>query len=163
MKNNHKIVVSVSIVILTIISMGSAMGLFDFAKVCLFSEVNAIVTLDGKPVEGVEVVRTAEWANKGNKIYSDKTSTDKEGRFHFDAMYSNSFSKLSLSTPVIAQKIYLIHGGKEYQGWKNGKLNYDENGELDNGQPIVLSCELLAEPTKKDTRTKGPVVGICNW
>lgn len=37
----------------------SAMSLFDFMKVCVFTDVSGVVTLEGKPVAGARIVRTA--------------------------------------------------------------------------------------------------------
>ena len=132
------------------------MGLFDFMKVCLFSEVNGVVTLEGKPVAGAEIVRSAEI---NDKPYTDKTVTDENGRFHFDAMYTHSVNKILPMEPVIPQKILIKPQGHEYLAWEMTKHDYGINDEIK--MPIRLACELL---NKESGKEYGPTVvwGICS-
>ena len=139
------------------------MGLFDFAKVCLFSEVSGVVTLDGKPVADVEVVRTAQMGH--DNIYTDKTVTDGQGRYRFPARFTHSVYKIAPVEPVITQKITFYYQDKEYLGWFMTKRDYEVNTEL--GHPLNLTCALDSEPKM---RTGGPriegvlhytVVGLC--
>jgi hypothetical protein len=143
---------------LTITTLVFGMGLFDFMKVCIFSEVGGVVTMAGKPVAGVEIIRTA---NYDDKDYIDKTVTDALGRFHFEPMFSYSLLKWD---PTIFQKIVLRYKGKEYIGWDKTRGNYDLNGELDGNILISdLVCELDHEPTVKYQDIRGNVYGICKW
>jgi hypothetical protein len=119
------------------------MGLFDFVKVCLFSEVKGVVTLEGKPVAGAELVRTAEI---GEKVHTDKTMTDENGRFSFPAMYTHSLNKIAPVEPHIPQMMRIRTGGNEFLVWDGSKRDYDLNGEIDRN--LVLSCEL----TEKEKR-----------
>jgi len=146
------------VLLLSITTLVLGMGLFDFMKVCLFSEVGGVVTLAGKPVAGVELVRTAKFDDKD---YTDKTTTDAQGKFHFDPVFSTSLLKWD---PSIFQTIILHYQGKEYIGWKLMRTNYELNGELDDNKLLTnMLCELSIEPTKKDQLVRRPVNGICKW
>ena len=140
------------------------MGLFDFVKVCLFSEVTGVVTLEGKPVAGAELVRTAKI---GEKVHTDKTKTDENGRFQFSAMYTNSVYKIAPVEPFIAQKIKILTDKKEYEAWDLDKRNYDLNGELrhfgSNGEVnlrLNIRCELTAKRHRQEFGAK-ILLGIC--
>ncbi|MDH5778538.1 MAG: carboxypeptidase-like regulatory domain-containing protein, partial [Gammaproteobacteria bacterium] len=122
-----------------------SMGLFDFMRVCLFSEVNGVVTVQGKPVAGARIVRTAKL---GDKPYTDTTTTDSRGMFNFKARFTNSVNKIAPVEPRIPQKLVIEHAGKEHVGWEMSKHNYDTDGEL--GKPINISCELTNEETKQE-------------
>ncbi|MCI0506530.1 MAG: carboxypeptidase-like regulatory domain-containing protein [Gammaproteobacteria bacterium] len=135
------------------------MGLFDFMKVCLFSEVNGVVTLEGKPVAGAEIVRTAKFSDTE---HTDKAVTDADGKFHFDAMYTYSINKaLMIIEPVFHQKMMINYQAKEYRGWKTVKRSYDENTEVGEGKQIILTCELTDDDLKKEDGLRVPIVGIC--
>ena len=128
------------------------MGLFDFMKVCLFSEVNGVVTLEGKPVKGAEISRTAEF---NDKFYTDKTVTNADGHFHIDAMTTHSINKtLAIVEAVISQELKITYEGKEYIGWRTVKRSYEQNTELGDDKKIQLSCELTDESTKKEKQLR---------
>ncbi len=134
------------------------MGLFDFMKVCLFSEVGGVVTLAGKPVAGVEIVRTAKFDDKD---FTDKTTTDVQGKFHFDPIFSTSLLKWD---PSIFQTIVMNYQGKEYRGWRLMRTNYEVNGEVDGNKPLTnLICDLSSKETHKDQEIRSPITGICKW
>jgi hypothetical protein len=138
-----------------------SMGLFDFLKICLFSEVNSVVTLEGKPVAGAELVRTAMI---NDKEYIDKAVTDEGGKFHFDAMYTHSINKIVFITePVIPQTMTILHNEKECLGWRTSKRDYHENAELDGDREIILACDLTDESSIRDQKYRRPVRGICNY
>lgn len=139
---------------------GSEMGMFDFMKIYLFSEVGGEVTMDGKPVAGVEVIRTTK---SDDKNITDKTNTDKQGRFHFKAIAYPSLKKIYWD-PTIMQKINFRYKGKEYLGWEHFKMNLDNNGETEDNTVIAhLKCDLSKKPTQKDQQVKGPISGVCDW
>ena len=134
------------------------MGMFDFLKVCLFSEVNGLVTQGGKPVSGVKIIRTAEL---NDKTYTDTTITDAQGRYHFDARFTRSVNSILPVEPFIPQIMTIRYNNKDYPGWKMNKRNYDVNGEID--QPLDLSCDLADEPMVKEQRIGPNVFGLCKW
>ena len=137
------------------------MGLFDFMKVCLFSEMKGVVTQDGKPVAGAEIVRTAEF---NDKTFSDKTITNEHGEFRFGELSTNSINKMFVVIEaVIAQKFVIRFDNKDYIGWQTVKRDYDSNTELGGNKNIDLACELTSEKTKKEKNLRVPIVGICTW
>ncbi|MFC1750469.1 DUF6795 domain-containing protein [Pseudomonadota bacterium] len=105
------------------------MSLFDFLKVCVFTDVEGVVTFEGHPVSGAKVVRTAEVIFNGKK-FSDETTTDIEGRFKFGAIYTHSINTFLPSEKMIHQDIFIHHENKKFHGWKSTKHNYNYNGEL---------------------------------
>ncbi len=137
-----RIAAFLAVLLLGLSIQGHAMA---FSKTLyLFSEVNGIVLLDGKPVQGVEVTQEYDWhwkEEKGSKV----AVTDAEGRFHFPVITGKSLTAGLPHQPVIEQKLRLSYQGKEYKGWLHGKDNYDEHGEL-KGQPLNLVCDLNDEP-----------------
>lgn len=132
-----------AMLLLGLLVQGHAMA---FSKTLyLFSEVNGIVLLDGKPVQGVEVDQEYSW-HWGDKKDRKVTTTDAQGRFHFPLITGKSFTAgLLPHEPVIDQRMRLYYQGKEYQGWFHSKHNYDDLGEL-NGRPLNLVCDLNDEP-----------------
>ena len=118
------------------------MSLFDFAKVCLFSEVNGRVLLNGKPMKNVQILRKTSFQNKKS---TEVTSTNEIGEFHFDAKYEKSIAKFLPVEVVISQEIEAIHDSKHYELWKTTKRDYEENSEL-NGKAMNLVCDLSHKP-----------------
>jgi len=119
-----------------------------------------MVTLEGRPVVGVEIVRTAEISDK---VHTDKSVTDENGVFYFEPIFINSLKKILPMELVITQKMVLSHRGSEYLGWRTGKQDSEMNTELDDDRPLDLVCDLANAPIKKDQKNRLPVVGICTW
>jgi Domain of unknown function (DUF6795) len=125
---------------------GWGMGLFDFMKIYMASEFNGVVTLEGKPLQGVKVIRTVD---DDEKITTQTTETDAEGRFYFDAVIKHSLIKFVPIEPRYYQKVFITHEGKEFLGLDMAKGDYAENGEIwkkEGGElidlPLNFSCEL---------------------
>jgi hypothetical protein len=165
----------VSVLLLAITTEVWGMGLFDSLKVCLFSEVSGVVMMAGKPVAGVEVIRTVEM-NPSSEItqpnYTEKTVTDALGHFHFEAKFSQSLKKILPVQPRMRQFILFRHNGNEYLGWKMYKFNYDEGGEINSLsaresrkdiKPLRLKCDLSSEPKIKLTNSGDDASGLCEW
>lgn len=139
------------------------MGFFDFAKVCLYSEVSGVVMLYGEPIAGAEVIRSATWREK---LYTDTVTTDTYGRFQFDPMFALSvLHKYVLPIePYISQTMIIRYQGKEHLAWKVSKRGYELNDEFTDHRAHPLSCELSAEPAMKDDPLLFlPVKTICKW
>ncbi len=76
--------------ILLILTIGVIkMAFADIGKVCLFSEISGVITLDGKPVANAKLVRTV---NKEKDI-TDETTTDDKGYFKMPAVYERTITK----------------------------------------------------------------------
>lgn len=121
------------------------MGMFDFTKVCLFSEVDGIVTISGQPIRGAEVIRTAQFRGE---TFRDETTTDEHGRYRFPAKFVRSLYKIAPIEPYIEQKIVIVREGKEYVAWEGDKRNYDINGEIK--KPISLTCDLAQKSERNE-------------
>ena len=150
-------------------SQVNAMGLFDFFTIHVFSPVTGVVTLNGEPVEGAEIVRTAD--HEEDKIYTDSVKSDIEGKFSFNDISTFSLRPIMLGT-IIRQKIIIKHNGYEYLAWRTVKHSNHKYGELndkDNPEPIKLNlrCELTDDQSKKRIVNlkylNGIVVGLCEW
>ena len=122
------------------------MGFLDFMRIYIFSEVDGVVLLEGKPVSGATVIRTADYKDK---LYSDTVITDDQGRFHFDDIYIYS---MRLFGTNILQKIVIQYDGKEHLAWKMMKGHDNRYGELtDPEKPdapvkkLNLRCELTSD------------------
>lgn len=147
----------------------SAMSLFDAMNVNLFSEMKGIVTLEGKPVAGALITRTAI-PNNG-KEYTDHTKTDDEGRFHFNKMETRMFLKLLPSEPSVNQTVVIEYSDNSYIAWETGAAGDTNKGELnemdvigtDKEIDIDLTCELTAESTYKAGAYTTVISGICSW
>ncbi|RZI58285.1 MAG: hypothetical protein EOP37_16500 [Rubrivivax sp.] len=151
----NRIAAWLAVLALGLFTQGHAMA---FPKTFyLFSEVNGVVLLDGRPVEGVEVEQKYNW-HWGEKKASRTTRTDAQGRFHFPVITGRSITgSLLPHEPVIVQEIHFVHQGKTHHGWFQAKHNYENQGELD-GQPMRLVCDLKDEPTG---RPEIQSYGIC--
>ncbi len=65
------------------------MGFLDSIRVCTFSEIEGIVTLSGKPLEGAKVEAISDYRGARN---SRIVNTDRDGRFRFESTYSWSLA-----------------------------------------------------------------------
>lgn len=110
------------------------------SKSCVFSEVQGVLLVNGKPAAGAIVKRQVEYQDKE----SDQTVTDAAGRFSLPALYQGSATRLLPAEFVAAQSLIVEYQGQEYKIWSNTKRKPEENAEL-GGQPLNLRCELTAE------------------
>lgn len=116
------------------------MGIFDGAKTCVFSEVNARLTLNGEPLANARVVRQWEW----NDRKRDEAMSDENGIVSLPAMYESSISRLLPTELVIGQQLSVEVNGEEKVFWTNSKREPEENAEY-GGKAFRLSCELSDE------------------
>jgi hypothetical protein len=146
---------------ISVATQGGAMGFFDRFKICLYSEMQGVVTLHGQPVAGAQLVRKATYA--AGKTASDSTATDAQGRFHFAPMYVHMFPRFwSFGGDRVGQIFSILHNGKELLGWRLMKYGYNENSEFNpEGSDMALKMDLICELTDDpDTeRPKGQYFG----
>jgi hypothetical protein len=136
------------------ITEGQAMGTFD--PIVLFSEVRGTVLLDGKPVQGAQLVQRVRWSDKADKNPVRLTLTDEHGAFHFPAIERKAgLLRLIPAQPTMLQTLLIRYHDEEYIAWQHSKGSYEPNTELD-GQPINLVCELTRQPD-----FEGKHYGIC--
>jgi hypothetical protein len=144
------------------------MGLLDFARIYIFSEVDGVVLMQGKPVSAAKVVRTADYKDR---LYTHTVITDEQGCFHFDDIYRYS---LRLSETAIHQKIVIHYQDKEYLAWELIKGHENRYGELTDPEkpenPVIklnLTCELIDDQEKKERLEfvlgDRIIYGLCRW
>ncbi len=145
------------------------MGLLNFFTIYVFSEMKGVVTLNGEPVAGAELVRTADHVH--DRVYTDSTVTDEAGRFSFPDIKTFSLRPLMLPT-VIHQKMIIRYQGMEYLAWETTKRTNHRHGEINDEKPdklvkLDLSCELTDDQNKK-TKVELEIMnrivtGLCRW
>ena len=96
-------------------------------KVNLFSAVKGVVTLNGKPVVGALIKRTA--IPNSDKEYFNSIKTDSEGRFSFPVMETHLWLKLLPGQSTVFQKMLIEYNGEQYLGWE-GTTDDTNKGEL---------------------------------
>jgi hypothetical protein len=95
-----------------------AMGLFDKFRICLCSDVTGVITKEGKPVEGAEIVRRLDLFLPKDQVYIDATFTDANGRFAFKPAYARRWKPM-LAEVRTDQQIVVRYEDKVYLGWTN--------------------------------------------
>ena len=133
------------------------MSLFDAGKICTFSPVQAKLTLNGEPAIGAQVTRTTQWKDP----VVDTAETNSEGEFSFSGNYEKSVKKFLPVEIMISQQLLVTYQGETYEIWANGKMNADENSELD-GLPLNLTCELTEEMRTHRTASS-LILTNCHW
>lgn len=144
---------------LGLFSVGAiAMSLLDAGKVCLFSGISGVITLDGKPVANARLVRTV---NK-EKDKVDETTTDENGYFEMPPVFERTISKFLPMEFVVSQKITVYNQDQEVEVWSGVKRIPDENAES-KGKPLVVKCELGLEEMNYVKVNGGPIFSRCDW
>lgn len=133
------------------------MSLGDVGKVCLFSAISGVITLDGVPAANARLVRTGD--RDGAK--TDETTTDENGYFEFPVMLERTITKLLPQEFVASQKIFVYYHDKKYEMWDGIKRTSEENTES-RGKPLIVTCELNSE--EKGIVVNGsPIHSLCTW
>ena len=134
-----------------------AMSLTDVGKVCLFSKISGVITLNGQPVVNAKLVRTVD--RDGGK--SDETTTDGKGYFELPSVFERTITKFLPQEFVVSQKIHVHYEGKEYEIWSAVKRSPDEKTES-RGKPLVVQCDLTNE-RKLIIVDRSPIFSLCKW
>ena len=144
------------------------MGFFDAMEINLFSEMKGVVTLNGNPVAGAKIIRTA--VSDSEKEYIDNTTTGLNGSFHFERMKISSIFNLLPGQSRVFQKVIIEYEGKEYLAWdaitgisNKGELNEADVIGTDKEIDINMKCELTDKEKKKYGAYITVINGICSW
>lgn len=129
----------------------------DAGRVCLFSNMSGMITLNGEPVAGARLVRTVDLS----KPQTDETTTDDNGRFEFPAVFTRTITKFLPQEFVSKQAIVVHHEGQEYRMWSGVKRKPEENTES-RGKPLVVQCELTSEE-KMISVNNSLIFSLCTW
>ena len=132
--------------------------LSESKEVVLFSPMEGILTLEGKPLAGVKIELKLKWYD-GKENENFFTESDEKGFFNFPAV--NKTLKIGFSQLVISQEITVKHKEEETIIWYMSKFNQTEYSEL-GGKPVNLRCELSSdELITRDYNT--PLITRCVW
>ena len=145
------------IVVIFILYGVRAMSLGDIGKVCLFSKMTGIITLDGKPVVNARLIRTVNLS----KPEVDETRTDENGYFEFPAIFKRTIAKHLPQEFASNQDIIVHYQGKQYSIWSSVKRTPDENSES-RGKPLDVKCELNSDE-KIIKVNNSPIFTLCTW
>lgn len=133
------------------------MSVTDLGKVCLFSKMTGVMTLDGKPVANARLVRTVNLSSPE----SDETVTDEQGNFEFPAVFKRTITKHLPQEFASNQEIIVHYQGQQYTMWSAVKRKPEENSES-RGKPLVVACELNSEE-KMIKVNNSPIFSLCTW
>ena len=137
------------------ILIADGMGMSMFSKLVLFSRVEGVITQDGKPVEGAEVVQEVLYKDI-DEVPATTASSDSQGHFVLEEVtHSAGLSRMLPGQVSIGQRLVIRYQGKEYEGWRHNKTSVEPDSELD-GHPLKLVCELTTRPDFEGTH-----FGIC--
>ena len=124
----------------------------------LFSSVEGIVTLNGKPQQGLRIIR--QYKDGDSQLVEDSAVTDESGRFQFAE--GTRFDAICYAAePYIDQKILIVEDTKQYTAWSFVKRNYDDQGEIE--RLLSLNCELTAAEQRRKASILSDVIGICTF
>ena len=133
------------------------MAVSDLGKVCLFSGISGVITMNGKPVANAKLVRTAD----RDGAMTDETITDENGQFSMPAVFERTITKYLPQEFVASQEIYIYVDGMKHKVWSGVKRKPDENSES-RGKPLVVKCELSNELDLKEVNNS-PIFSRCEW
>jgi len=124
-----------------IISQGVNMfGWFKKQDVFLSSEVNGVVTENGKPVVNLEVIRKLIYTDE--KVHRDIATTDSAGNFYFpQKSIRSSIPSKPLSHNSVSQEIFIDRKGTLIPFWVANQRGYKEVPEF-TMKLAFLACEL---------------------
>ncbi|MCJ7555870.1 MAG: hypothetical protein MUP90_03020 [Gammaproteobacteria bacterium] len=130
-------------------------GMSMFSKLVLFSRVEGVITQDGKPVAGAEIIQEVLYKDAG-EVPATTVASGPQGDFALEEVtHAAGLSRMLPGQVSIVQKLLIRYQGKEYEGWRHNKSSVEANSEL-NGRPLKLVCELTTPPDFEGTH-----FGIC--
>lgn len=124
------------------------------SQMILFSHVEGVVTRDGEPVAGAEIVQKVLYKTE-DEVPAVSLTTGADGKFEFDEISRKAPRRWLPGEITITQSIVIHHDGQQYEGWHHGKKGFEANAELE-GRPLRLVCELTTTPD-----VEGNHFGIC--
>jgi hypothetical protein len=121
---------SVFCVVILMVNIGWGM------KVCLFPAVNGSVILNGTPVNGAVLKRSAKWT-WGEETVEDSAITSADGKFQFSPIFKRMYLGAILPhEPNVELTLLIEHNGVTYKALLARKSDYDDPGIIE------IVCEL---------------------
>lgn len=133
------------------------MSILDAGKVCLFSKISGVITLNGEPAANAHVVRTVNLSR--DKV--DETYTDENGYFEMSAVFQRTVTRFLPQEFTATQHIAVHYQGNEYKMWSAVKRDPSENAES-RGKALTVTCELNSEETLIKVNNS-PIFSLCKW
>ena len=135
------------------------MSVIDAGKVCLFSGISGVITMNGKPAANARLVRTVNRA----KDITDETTTDENGYFEMPPVFERTITKFLPQEFVASQTIDVFYDGRPaIEMWSGVKRSQEENAEA-KGKPLVVKCELTLKERNFVQVNGGPIFSRCEW
>lgn len=133
------------------------MSMFDAGKVCLFSKISGVITLDGEPAANAHIVRTVNLSR--DKV--DETYTDENGYFEMPAVFQRTVTKFLPQEFTAKQTVVVHYEGEKYTIWRGVKRDPSENTEA-RGKDLQVACELTSEENLTIV-DDAPIFSLCKW
>lgn len=133
------------------------MNMLDVGKVCLFSKISGVITLDGEPAAKAHLVRTVNLSR--DKV--DETYTDENGYFEMPAVFQRTITRFLPQEFTATQHIVVHYMGDEYKMWSAVKRDPSENAES-KGKNLIVTCELNSEESLIKVNNS-PIFTLCKW
>ncbi len=156
-----------SLLLLSTQAVGNMFGLFKKYDVHLSPEVHGVITSQGKPVVGLEILRGLTYGDE--KELLDKTLTDIEGKFSFAKKIIRSRKPGSMfDESRIRQIVVAKDKNKDYMLWYTQAIGTEPNLALTE-RLENLRCELTNDEEKVRFKSyEYPQAGylvhsICRW
>jgi hypothetical protein len=148
------------LVVFSLPSKGETMSLLPTSQdVVLSSPLEGILTINGKPVSGVKILRKLSWFDLSESV-EDAVVTDGQGYFALPIV-RKSLKLSNLTQFVVTQEVNALYDNNKILIWYMGKDSKNEYGEL-GGKPVNLKCELTSdEIITRDYDT--PLITRCYW
>jgi hypothetical protein len=138
----------------------NAMSLLKGEKVCVASGFEGMVTFEGRPASGAQIVRKFNW--KDEKGETEETIADNDGRFSFPSHWDVLRRVLPVQF-VAYQSLFVHYKGQKYHVWETGKMQKSEYSEFREKKPENFRCELTHDDLRYVALEVGFVGTTCYW
>jgi hypothetical protein len=144
-----------------LVQQGVAMSILDVGKVCVASEINAVITLNGEPVKNATVTRDSEWVRVGKQ--QDSAKTDEQGRLTMPALHMRSVGRSVMMMEIVANTLVEVEvDGRNYEIIYATKREADEHEEF-GGKARQLNCELTDATRMERFDGASMLETMCTW
>ncbi|WP_045825405.1 DUF6795 domain-containing protein [Teredinibacter turnerae] len=123
----------------------------------LTTDISGVVTKNGNPVEGAEIIFQANshWYGMwGEKVIV----TNEDGEFEIP-QWKKVRPLVLVHQPVIEQNITIRLNDKTYEAWSYTRTSYSDS--LDGANGINLFCELESDSTMQEVDRYRTAKGLC--
>lgn len=134
--------------------------MFTKEDVVLFSRVQGRVLFKGEAVKKAKIVRRYRYDTP--EPIEDSCMTNDDGTFELPLIVKKNDAITPLVQFIVYQQLYVERNGVLEQIWSHGKMDKSENSEY--GDDFrKITCELSAEPKRKEIGLLNVVYTNCEW